>query len=783
MTSFQARPNKAHRIAALVALASFHWTCLAAELPFDIPTQPLEAALKLFEAQAGVAVQRPLQWPQGLAETPASALSGRFEPVRALHRLLAGHPLQIAERDGRFVIAVVEQAQPATEPDKTLPAVTVTARRGAERAKDVPFSVSTVQGFELEQRRLTTLEEALRDTPGVEVNAWGGFGDANVRMRGVGSLYQVSSEDSSVVVNLDGTPLSARNASLPMLDVERVEVLKGPQGTLFGRNSEAGAINIVTRRPTREFDGYARVEAGQEGQRLVEGAVGGALAEDWSARIALRSQQSDDVVHNIQTGEPIMKAKELGLRASVLWQPRAATSVLLTTEHQDQKDKVGLMLLRPYGDPPSLDATPGLFGADVKSHRHALEVNHDLANARLTSHTSFQQRREDQTSGADRIVAATVFGMPTEYLKQYRRDESAWNQDLRLSSLPGAATFWVAGVNLYGSKREYDTTVGGMTDNLRDFETRSEAAYGEVTVPLAAALKLTGGLRYTQERKKYDASFVTTGYPATQDSRSLDDRYATGRVALSWALDTQTNLYGVLAHGHKAKGFQDETSQVADGDPFKAAKVDSLELGLKFESADRRLAWTTAAFLNRVRDDHMLGYDYTTFATKAINADTRTRGLEVEGQWRAAPGLTLKGGAVYTDATITQSVTGVSGGDVAAGNRVPDVPRWSGKLSVNYTRPLPGFMGLASPQLTTLLAYRVMSTRANDPQNHIFLPRFQKIDARIGIASGAGELYLWVDNLQDKRYDQYVYYFTPNANVGMPTRGRTVGLGFTWQFF
>lgn len=783
MTSLRTRPNKVRHASAFIALALLHWNCLAAELPFDIPTQPLESALAVFETQAGVSVQRPPQWPRGLVEAPAAALSGRFEPAQALRNLLAGHPLQVAERDGRLVIADAEQPRGDADPDKALPVVTVTARRGAERARDVPFSVSTVQGFELEQRRLTTLEDALRDTAGVEVNSWGGFGDANVRMRGVGSLYQVSSEDSSVVVNVDGTPMSARNASLSMLDVERVEVLKGPQGTLFGRNSEAGAINIVTRKPTREPDGYARVDVGQEGQRLLEGAVGGALAEDWSARVALRSQQSDDVVHNVQSGGPIMKARELGVRASLLWQPRATTSVLLSTEHQDQKDKVGMMLLRPYGDRPSLDATPGLFGADVKSHRHALEINHDLAGARLTSHTSFQQRREDQTSGADRTVAAAVFGLPSEYLKQYRRDESAWNQDLRLSSLPGAGLFWVAGVNLYGSRREYDTTVGGMSNNLRDFETRSEAAYGEVTVPLADALKLTGGLRYTQERKNYDASFATTGFPATRDSRSLEDRYATGRVALSWALNPQTNLYGVLAHGHKAKGFQDETSQVADGDPFKAAKVDSLELGMKFESADRRLALTTAAFLNRVRDDHMLGYDYTTFATKAINADTRTQGMEVEGQWRAAPGLTLKGGATYTDATITRSVTGVSGGDVAAGNRVPDVPRWSGKLSVNYTRPLPGFMGLASPQLNTLLAYRVMSGRANDPQNHIFLPRFQKIDARVGIASGAGELYLWVDNLQDKHYDQYVYYFTQNTNVGMPTRGRTVGLGFTWQFF
>lgn len=761
------------RAIALAVLLAGHGLARAAEQSFDIPRQALADAIAAFEAQSGLRVIRP---EGGLGAETSAPLQGRFDPADAVRRLLAGHPFELIKRDGQWVLR-------RTSAEQALPAVVVTARRASERALDVPFSVSSTQGTELERRRLGTLEEALRDSVGVEVNSWGGYGDTNVRMRGVGSLYQVSSEDSSVVVSVDGTPTSSWNASLSTLDLERVEVLKGPQGTLFGRNSEAGAINIITRKPTREADGYLRAEVGQEGQRLIEGALGGALGTKWSGRLALRHRQSDDTVVNTQTNEPVMKARELGLRGSLLWQPRATTSVLISAEHQKQKDRIGMMLLRPYAEPPSVDFTPNAVGADVSNDRLSVEVNQDFEGMRLTSHSSLQRRQEDQTSGADRVVAALVYGMSSEYLYQYQREHRAWNQDLRLSSRPGATTFWVAGLNLYGSSRDMDSLVPGMASVLRDFDTHSEAVYGEATLPATAALKITGGLRWTQESKDYAAQFLTTGAPTTEDQRSLSDRYATGRLAASYALAAQTNLYAVLAHGHKAKGFQDSTTQVADGEPFKAARVNSVEAGLKHESADRRLSFTVAAFQNRVRDDHMLGYDYQTLSTKAVNANTRSRGLETEGSWRALPGLTLKGGVVYTDAVITQAVSGVSGGDVAAGNRVPDVSRWSGKLSAQWSQALPGFLGLDSPRLDALLAYRVMSARANDPQNHLFLPRFQKFDARLALSSGAAEFYVWADNLQDKRYDQYVYYFMPGVTVGSPTRGRTLGLGMNWQFF
>lgn len=122
----------------------------------------------------------------------------------------------------------------------TLPAVTVQARQVREKVQELPFTVNVLDEAQLEERRLTSLEDVLRGTPGVEVNSWGGVENANVRIRGVGSLYQGSSDDNSVIVNIDGAPVSVGNVGPGTLDVEQVEVLKGPQGTLFGRTARRG---------------------------------------------------------------------------------------------------------------------------------------------------------------------------------------------------------------------------------------------------------------------------------------------------------------------------------------------------------------------------------------------------------------------------------------------------------------------------------------------------------------------------------------------------------------
>lgn len=674
------------------------------------------------------------------------------------------------------------QPQASAEAIELAP-LTVSARLSQESAKDIPFGLSVIDGKTLETRRLRTLEDALRTTPGVDVNSWGGANDANVRIRGVGSLNQMSMDDGSVVLNVDGVPMSVRNAALATLDVQQVEVLKGPQGTLLGRNSEAGAINVTTRKPTRELEGYVRGEVGNQGQFMTEGAVGGPLTDSLAGRIAVRRSGFDNWVDDQQDGDPLTKPRDLALRGSLLWDNDQGTTGLLTAERQRAEHYAGLELLRPFGNRPSLDYTPGTFDGNQKTNeRYSFELNHDLAQSRITSISAYTSTDFNAVKGYDRNITRALYGSPFEYLIEDSAHERVWSQDLRLGSLADADVFWVTGLNLSRSERSFDSNnFTNGAQQLRDFSTNSYAAYGEVTYPIAEDWKLTTGLRHTWDRKTYGADY-SSGGAQISDSRRLQDNYSTGRVVLSYALTPQTNVYAVLSRGYKSAGFNDYATSIKDSEPYKAAKVNSAELGFKHESAGGDLSLEGALFITRVQDDHLLGYDFNTLAVSAVNADTRSKGAELSTTWHVTDELTLGSAVSYTNAVVTSDAPGVSGGDVAAGSRVPDVPLWSGNFSVAWQKNLGALLGLPAPRLNTLLNYRVQKNRPADPQNHYDLKGYAKLDLHLGLESGGSEIYLWGDNLLDARYDLYGSYSTDQVLTGMPGRGRSAGVGYSYQF-
>lgn len=665
-----------------------------------------------------------------------------------------------------------------------LPVSTVTARMEQEDPKEVPISLSVISGEQLRTQRLNTLESALRNTSGVSVNSSGGPNDFNVLIRGVGSLYQMSMDDSSVAFNIDGVPVSSRSLGFETLDVERIEVLKGPQGTLSGAIGQAGAVNITTRQPTREREGYVRGEVGQQGQFLTEGAVGGPLTENLSGRLAVRRAGYDSWIDNDQTHHPQTKPRNEAYRGSLLWDLNDDTHVLFSAERQKSKRATNSLVLRPYGSDPSLDLTPGLFDDNYKTtERYAIKVEHDFANSRLTSTSSTSTADFEGLIAYDSKLMGALYGTPSEFWVVDKSFERSWSQDVHLSSLPDSQVFWVTGLAATRSERTYDTprnTYGTSGAKFRDFTTTTYAGYGEVTFPLTEQLKLTTGYRHSWDRKTYDGEYFS-GSDSVNDSRRLTDNYGTGRAALSYAITPQTNVYVQLARGYKSGGFNDYASQVSDSEPYKAAVSKAAELGFKSETDDRRGRLNGALFFTRVHDDHLLGYDAATFATNAFNADTRTRGAELEGSWRFDYGLSVAASATYLDAKITSAVKGIQAGDVAAGNRTPDVPRWSGNFNVAWEHPLGSFAGLGETTLNTSLNYHLVGERAADPQNHFNLDNYEKLDLRAGLHSKFGEVYAYADNLLNQTYDTYGFYSDPVA-YGAPARRRTLGVGYTYQF-
>lgn len=656
---------------------------------------------------------------------------------------------------------------------------------GQERSAG-QYTATVFTGAEIEDLGLFNSEDVLRMTPGVNINSSGGTNLSSVFIRGVGSMYLSDVTDFMVPMVIDGAPINARHISLGTLDVDRMEILKGPQGTLSGPWGLAGAVDITTRKPTRTFEGYGRAEYGEQGQALLEAAIGGPLTDTLSGRLAVRYSQSEHWVTNDADGAPMANPSNFALRGQIFWDGKQGTTALVTVEHEDVNALPNLLVLMPYGRKPSVDLTPGLYDDVGKSlNRYALEVNHDLASSRITSISSYMNASNMEIAAYDRKIMQAQSGYPSEFWNQDNGRESFFTQDLRLSSLPGDTLTWAAGLFFQHMDASYDTprnTYGYTSPRFRDFKSNVYAIYGDVTYPVTSALRLTLGLRQNWSSTDYDASFWRGGV-GSFDSRAMSESATTGRAMLSYDLTPGTVLHARYARGFAPGGYNMYAAQIADGEPFGGATNDMIEIGFASESEDKTFALTGAAYVNWVSSNHLLAYDSGTYVSSVVNADTRSQGFELQGRWRVGGGLELAAGLSYVDARITSSVFGPSDGDILSGNLVPDVSPWSALVSASYETALPPFLGLSSPMLKSIASYSYVGPRPANPQNSLDLAAYHKLDIHVGVAQDKTELYVRASNLLDDMYDLYGYA-VPAANMayGGMARGRTFVAGISHRF-
>ncbi|WP_321413766.1 TonB-dependent receptor [uncultured Desulfobacter sp.] len=706
--------------------------------------------------------------------------------------------------------AFCESQKDETQKTESLETITVTARKAEESAKDVPFSLTVIGGTELENRRLKSFEDALRQTPGVEIVTYGALNTDIIRIRGVGSLYQIGQDDTSVLINLDGVPQSLGMATMSVMDIERVEVMKGPQGTLMGRNSEAGAVNIITKKPTRHAQGYIKGEYGTENSFDLEAAASGPMTETLSVRLAAKYAGYDNQVEYYSTGEPISEPRDAAVRGVLLWEPTDKTEATLTLGYEEKNDRTEAMLLAPYDDEQIIDMPEGSLEANRDSQRATLNVTHELSNMIFTSVTGYTQM--DSTEDRllyDKFLANALLGMDVTEGDKTLREQSAstFYQELRVSSRPKDEVFWVTGVNVYHSDRDlthsYDNehainymAMNGIIDS--NFKTTDYAIFGEITYPVTSRLKLTGGLRYTWDKKEYESDWTpadTNPYAAyygpASDSDERDSSFITGRASVSYAVTDNANTYFTYARGYKAQAYQDfATGYIYTGEHddlvVDAAKINSYELGMKLETANKKAGVNLALFFNDIKDDHVTYLDLTTMSNMVDNNDTETKGIELEGFWKPGNGFAVTLGGGYTDARITGvPATSV---DVREGNDVPCAPNWNATASIFYTLALPPFWGIMSPSFYTSVTNRYVGERKGDAANSFEFDAYNKLDLRLGIMSEHLEVYLWADNLLDEIYDLYGHNLGTSVIdgsdviIGGASRGCVLGVGIAYYF-
>ncbi len=693
---------------------------------------------------------------------------------------------------------VQEQAGRKENDPTLLDPITVTARKLEEPLQRIPFGITVIESSDAERQDLHDARSLGRTVPGFNFVDTGARGSNIPNIRGVGSFFPQSSDDTSAPVFIDGVPVPVRAQDREFFDIERIEVLRGPQNTLYGRNAQAGAINITTASPTFEPSFEIGGEVGNFDAGRVTALANGPLGDSLAARVAVQLETRDGDVRDLNSGESLREQDLANLHGKVTWLPGDNSDVTLALRYGKYDEQPLSAFFENPEFPEVFFDTPPDY--DLETLGAGLTVSHDFESVTLTSVTGFQYYDSSFFSDdSDGLVFGALTGFPPAFFNnpdaRFRTIDDLdvqLSQELRLDGELAGGTRWVAGVNVFRSDLELDFTfnsagfIFGDFDN--EFTTTSYAGFGEVTVPVGQRLNLIGGLRFTREFKDFDGSFTDrSGGTLGADSREqegLDFNLVTGRAAVTCDVLPALTGFASISRGAKSGGFQAVDTDVANGfatSTFDSAFTWSYEAGLRGTLLDGRASFAASAFFNDTKDEHVQVFQPLTFQSVIENLDTETYGLELEAAVRPIAGLTLSGGLALLQTEITAS----EDPSVSPGNEVPFAPSTSFNLAAEYEHPL-AVLGIDGG-LFGRAEYQYVGSRTADPQNSLDLDSFDVVNLRAGWDSERFSVYGFVTNLLDENYAETRFRFgsTPGGDpvsVGTPGLPRQFGIGAKIRF-
>ena len=532
------------------------------------------------------------------------------------------------------------QSPGASAPSDTLAEIVVTATKRNERLQDVPVSITAETGIELEHRGATQLQDIINTTPGLNNPGSGGGNSTNLTIRGVTTGTDLGLKQSTVALLYDDMPIDPVGqgggaSNLRVVDIERVEVLRGPQGTLFGSGSLAGAIRYITNKPDlSHFSGSAKVTGAdtETGAASYSGTVmiNAPIVQD-KLGIRLVGYYYDDGgwIDDLRTGQKDANpTKTVGARFAIAAKPNDQFSANLMLTYQDSKDyngaDAGSLAVKPPGS-GSGQVTDGIndYIVELKSTIAALTLQYDFDWATLTSVSTYHDRRAD-TYGIDTYFAPLTSLIATGGTNivqgidniTFGIDGNIYTQELRLNSR-GAGNFkWTAGAfflhaSTGGDQEDRSAAVipvigsDNVVDLIYHFGQQEIAAFSEATYTFANQWDLTGGLRvshYMVSAQINTGGFIPV-FSILPSDYTHTDFHDLGtpvdpRVSLAFRANPDLTLYTQISRGYRVGGVN-LTSDVGGRNTPPSYAPDSLwnyEIGAKGRAFDGRLTYNTALY-------------------------------------------------------------------------------------------------------------------------------------------------------------------------------------------
>ncbi|MBW8858382.1 MAG: TonB-dependent receptor [Caulobacter sp.] len=680
----------------------------------------------------------------------------------------------------------------------TITEVVVTAQKREEKLQDVPVAVSVVGETELQRRNIGNIDQLKLVVPSFESTAFG------VSVRGVGTSTFSTSIEPTVSTVLDGVVLGRPEMALgSFYDVARVEILRGPQGMLFGKNASAGLVSITTNSPKiGATEAIGNFNLGGDGYDKSDATVNLPLGDKAALRVGGFVNKLDGVLHNKKDGRSFNGNDEWGARAKLLWRPTDTIDVLITADYakQDQSVTWSPYAVNPTGalafvyagcgvkaSPDNTDlCIDGPQYKDRENYGFAAQVDWSLPGGQTLTSITAGRRDFDLSNGDSDSLPINILNdnISNQDLRQV-------SQELRLASATGGKLEYVAGLYYYRQKTNQTTdqtgtfgvfpapVVNSAINSLVD--ATSYAAFGQGHYQVTDKLALIAGARLTHDKVTLDFhQFTRPGFFGINPTVTFHDTAKETNV--SWRIGTQyqfadrTMGYATISRGYKGPGFnQTGVSNATTRQEVGPEIPTSYELGVKTTLLGGLAVLNLAAFSTKFEDYQAQTVDFTLTppAFRTVNAgDLKTKGVEADLTAILAPGLMVTAAAAYIDArygdfapiscdpltTPTGCVLiapGLYGYD-ASGKRLSGVSKWKASFAAIYERPIGhGLAFNASADYGWRDGYNASAT--GDPNT--LIDSYGVLGATIGIGSenDRWKLAVWGKNLTDKRYSSALF--------------------------
>ena len=668
---------------------------------------------------------------------------------------------------GRSSTAAAPDGAASQDSSDRLTEIVVTAQRRAQNLQDVPITVSAATGEQLEQAGVTNIMELSSLVPGVQINS--NVGSPAAHIRGIGTSASGPSTEPPIAIYVDGVYYaSTEGSNLNFVDVDQIETLKGPQGTLFGRNATGGLIQITTKAPSQvpalDFDvGYGNYNTITDNLYVT-----GGLTHTIAASLALQvDHQGDGYGKNLFNGEAVNKQDvDLTIRPKVLWTPAEGTQVTLIADYSYNENSFDAKRIVPGTQPspltgPSYGGTPWDNDANVQPYLGihtggaSAKLEQDLPFARLVDIVAYRETNAHVQFDED----ATPEAYQAVYVTQ---SEHQYSEELQLQSRPLSRVSWTAGLFYFkeqGSVAPVDiTATGGQSISVfARQDVNSVAGYGQATTEILPATNLTVGARFTYERHAItgaetlninDVPLVPLGQA---DSAKISER-PTYRVSLDHRFSDELLAFASFNTGFKSGGFQ-VYSPLSPA--FAPETVSAYETGVKTDLFGRKLRIDVSGFY----------YDYTNIQVQTLvgglpsvinGARAVSYGFDADAQVKLTHDFDLHGGLSHLHATFKSfpdaPISSPSGllpvviGS-AAGNSLTYSPDWVLLFGADYS-----FRNVVGGEVVVSANYQYNSGYYPEPDNVVRQPAFSLVNASAKWSSGSGRYTLTFrgDNLTNK---------------------------------